>query len=97
MMLGLLILAVALVLTGVVNVVGCTIVRFTGDSPNRLLAVVSVAAATLNGLMSNTASTALFVPITLGLARRARVSASKLLLPLLWSCQSLSRPPGGWV
>ena len=85
MMLGLLILTSALVRTGVVNIVGRTIVRFTGDSPNRLLAVIMVAAATVSGLMSNTASTALFVPVTLGLARRARVSASKLLLPLAFA------------
>jgi di/tricarboxylate transporter len=85
MMLGLLIVAAALVRTGAVNVVGRVIVRFTGGGHNRLLAVIRVAAATVSGLMSNAASTALFVPITLGLASRARVSASKLLLPLAFA------------
>jgi di/tricarboxylate transporter len=39
----------------------------------------------LGAFMSNTASTAFFVPIVLGLASRARVSPSKLLLPLAFS------------
>ena len=92
-MFGLLVLTAALVHTGVVNRVGRVILRLTGDSPNQLLGVIMVAAATLSAFMSNTASTAFFVPITLGLARRTRTSASKLLMPLAFACILASSMP----
>lgn len=82
MIFGLLVLTTTLVRTGVVDAIGSRITRFTGDSHRRLLAVLLVVPAALSALMSNTATTALFVPITLGLARRRRVSPSKLLMPL---------------
>jgi len=44
-----------------------------------------ITSAGLGAFMSNTASTAFFVPIVIGLANRARLSPSKLLLPLAFS------------
>ncbi|HXW01321.1 MAG TPA: SLC13 family permease [Anaerolineae bacterium] len=85
MILGLLILTAALVRTGVVEICGRAILRHTGQDPNRLLVVVMVASATMGAFMSNTASTAFFVPLVFGLAQRARTSASKLLMPLAFS------------
>jgi di/tricarboxylate transporter len=85
MIFGLLILTAALVRTGVVDIAGHAILRRTGDNPNRLFVVIMVASAALSAFMSNTASTAFFVPIVLGLARRARISASRLLMPLAFS------------
>ena len=85
MILGLLILTAALVRTGVVEICGRAILRYTGDEPNRLLAVIMVASATMGAFMSNTASTAFFVPLVFGLAQRARTSPSKLLLPLAFA------------
>ncbi len=85
MILSLLILTAALTRTGVVDMAGRFILRQTGDSPNRLLAVIMLASAVLGAFMSNTASTAFFVPATVGLARRSRVSPSRLLMPLAFS------------
>jgi di/tricarboxylate transporter len=85
MICGLLVLTAALVRTGVVDVIGRTILRLTGDDANRLLVVVMVAAAALSAFISNTATTAFFVPIALGLARRTRISASQLLMPLAFA------------
>ena len=85
LILGLLILTAALVRTGVVEMTGRWIMQYSGDSPNRALNVVTVAAATMSAFMSNTASTAFFLPIVIGLARRAKVSASKLLMPLAFA------------
>ena len=82
MIFGLLVLTASLVRTGVVDVAARAILRFVGDNTDRLLVVIMVATATLSAFISNTATTALFVPITLGLARRTRMSASKLLMPL---------------
>jgi di/tricarboxylate transporter len=85
MILGLLILTAALMRTGVVDMVGGRILRHTGTDPRRLQIVIMVASAGLGAFMSNTASTAFFVPVVFGIARRAKVSPSKLLLPLAFS------------
>ena len=85
MILGLFILTAALTRTGVVDLAGRAILRRTGDSPNRLLVIIMLASAVLGAFMSNTASTAFFVPATLGLAYRTRVSPSRLLMPLAFA------------
>jgi di/tricarboxylate transporter len=71
--------------TGVVDLVGGRILRFTGKSPMRLLIVLMLASSILGAFMSNTASTAFFVPIVIGLAKRAKMSPRQLLLPLAFS------------
>jgi di/tricarboxylate transporter len=85
MILGLLLLTAGLMRTGVMDIAGGAIIRLTGRSPLRLLIVVMIASAVLGAFMSNTASTAFFVPIVIGLAERARISPSQLLLPLAFS------------
>ena len=85
MIFGLLLLTAALMRTGVMDLAGGAILRFTGTSPLRLLIVIMVASATIGAFMSNTASTAFFVPVVIGLANRAKISPSKLLLPLAFS------------
>ena len=83
--LGLLILTAALQRTGVMDLAGRAILRLTGDSPGRMIVVVVVASATLGAFMSNTASTAFFLPMVIGLARKVRMSPGKLLLPLAFA------------
>ncbi|HLP76122.1 MAG TPA: SLC13 family permease [Candidatus Paceibacterota bacterium] len=85
MILGLLLLTAALWRTGVVDWAGGTILRFTGTSPGRLLFVIMLASAVLSAFMSNTAATAFFLPVVIGLAKRARISPGKLLLPLAFA------------
>ncbi len=85
MILGLLILTAALMRTGVVDLAGAAILRWTGTSPMRLLIVVMLAAAGLSAFMSNTASTAFFVPVVMGLAKRAKMHPRQLLLPLAFA------------
>jgi di/tricarboxylate transporter len=85
MILGLFILTAALVRTGVVDMAGRAIMHRTGDNPRRLLAVLMAASATMSAFMSNTATTAFFVPIAIGLARRTRMNPSRLLMPLAFS------------
>lgn len=89
MILGLLILTAALERTGVVDLVGRAVVRHAGDNPNRLWLTIMMAAAGIGALMSNTASTAFFVPIVFGVARKSGMSPSRLLLPLAF-CSILS-------
>jgi di/tricarboxylate transporter len=85
MILGLLVMSAALLRTGVVDLAGRAILRHTGTSPFALLAVVMLSAAMLSAFMSNTATTAFFLPIVLGVAGRAGISPSKLLMPLAFA------------
>jgi di/tricarboxylate transporter len=83
--LGLLIMTAALLRTGVMDLTGRAILHYTGEHPTHLLLVIMVASAGIGAFMSNTASTAFFVPIVIGIAERAKISPSKLLLPLAFS------------
>ena len=85
MILGLLIMTAALMRTGVMDLVGRWIVAHAGDSARRLQTVVMTGAAGLSAFMSNTAATAFFVPVTFGVAKRAKISPSKLLMPLAFA------------
>jgi di/tricarboxylate transporter len=85
MILGLLILTAALKRTGVVELAGRVVLRQTGKDPDRLYWVVIVVSAGLGAFISNTASTAFFLPIVFGIAKKAGISASKLLMPLAFA------------
>jgi di/tricarboxylate transporter len=85
LILGLLIMTAALVRTGVVDLMGRTILRHSGTNPKVLYIVLLVAAATLSAFMSNTAAAALFIPVVFGIAKRAKISPGKLLMPLAFA------------
>ena len=85
MMLGLLVIMAALARTGVTDFAGRAILRWTNGGFNQLLLVVMIAAVAMGAFMSNTAATAFFLPIVIGLAHRAKVSAARLLMPLAFA------------
>jgi di/tricarboxylate transporter len=85
MIFGLLILTAALERTGVVELAGRFGLRYGGGNPDRLLWIVMIASAVIGAFISNTASTAFFLPMVFGIARKAGVSASKLLMPLAFA------------
>jgi di/tricarboxylate transporter len=85
MILGLLILTAALQRTGIADLAGRAVLLRAGDNPNRLLIAVMVTTASLSAFMSNTAATALFVPVVFGIARKSGISPGRLLMPLAFS------------
>lgn len=85
MILGLLIMTTSLQRTGVIDLAGRAVLSRTGDNPNRVLLIVMLAAAGLSAFISNTAATAFFVPVVIGIARKSKISPSKLLMPLAFS------------
>ena len=85
MILGLLILTSALVRTGVVQMLSRRILRTVGKSQNRLFWVITGTAGLLSGFISNTATAAFFVPMTIGLSRKLKVHPSKLLMSLAFA------------
>jgi di/tricarboxylate transporter len=85
MIFALLIMTSALVRTGFVDLVGRAILRHAGTKLNTLLGVVMISVAVLSAFISNTAAAALFLPIVIGVAAKAKASPSCLLMPVAFA------------
>ncbi len=85
MILGILVMVEALIRTGVTDFAGRMILRQTDTSPNKIFLVVMVAASVMAAFISNTAATAFFLPIVIGLAYQADLSPGKFLMPLAFA------------
>jgi di/tricarboxylate transporter len=81
-MLSAFILAEGLRRSGITERLGWFIVRLSGQGEGRLVFGVMLAAATLSLFMNNIAAASLLFPSLSGVARRANVSPSRLLMPL---------------
>ena len=79
---GLFILTGGLARTGVIDLVGRRLHRTAGESEFRITALIMFAAAFCAAVMKNTTTTAMFLPVVLGIAARRNLSPSKLLMPL---------------
>ncbi len=79
---GLFVLTGGLVKTGIVDLIGRRLYRIAGDNEFFLTALIMTVAAISASVLKNTTTTAMFVPVVLGLANRARIAPSKLLMPL---------------
>jgi di/tricarboxylate transporter len=79
---GLFILTGGLAKTGLIDLVGRRLHRTAGESEFRMTALIMFAAAFCAAVMKNTTTTAMFLPVVLGIAARRNISPSKLLMPL---------------
>jgi di/tricarboxylate transporter len=82
---GLLVLTAAMERTGVMDMAARLVLRHTGTNPTGILLLIMVATTILSAFMSNTATTALLLPVAIGLARKAHVPASQLLMPMAFA------------
>ena len=76
------ILAEALRRSGVAEQVGNVLLKVAGKSESRLIIAVMTAGAFLSLFMNNIAAAAVLLPATSGVAKRASVNISRLLMPL---------------
>lgn len=79
---GLFILTGGLAKTGVVDAVGRRLQGLAGNSEFRMAGMVMIVAALCAAFMKNTTTTAIFLPVVLGIAVRKNINPSKLLMPL---------------
>ena len=79
---GLFILTGGLAKTGVIDAVGRRLHRAAGDNEFRITALIMFAAALCAAVMKNTTTTAMFLPVVLGISTRTGISPSRLLMPL---------------
>lgn len=79
---GLFILTGSLVKTGIVDELGRSVYRKAGNNEFLLTVLVMLVAAFSASFLKNTTTTAMLLPVVLGLATRAKIAPSKLLIPL---------------
>ncbi len=79
---GLFVLVGGLVKTGLVDLIGRRLQRVAGDSEIVLMTLIMLVAALASSVMNNTTTAAMLLPVVIGLANRANVAPSKLLMPM---------------
>ena len=79
---GLFVLVGGLIKTGLVDVIGRRLYRIAGDNELLLTALIMLVAAAAASVLKNTTTTAMFLPVVIGLAEKAKIPPSKLLMPL---------------
>jgi di/tricarboxylate transporter len=79
---GLFILVGGLIKTGLVDLIGRRLYRIAGDNELLLTALIMAVAAISASVLKNTTTTAMFLPVVIGLAAKAKIAPSKLLMPL---------------
>ncbi len=78
------ILSAGLARTGISSLIGRKLLKYAGKSEGRLIAILMAVTALLSSIMNNIGVAAMFLPITLEIARRTRRPPSKLLLPMAY-------------
>ncbi len=76
------ILSDALTRAGISDMIGRTVLRLAGRREARVTVVIMLTAGTLAFFMNNIAVAALMLPVVVDVARRTRIPASRLLMPL---------------
>jgi di/tricarboxylate transporter len=85
--------------TGAMGRAGERLLRLAGNSEARLVAVVMASVALFSAFINNIGSTAVLMPVVIGMARKINLSPSKLLIPLAFGsllggvCTLVGTPP----
>jgi di/tricarboxylate transporter len=78
------ILSAGLSRTGISGFIGAALLKNAGKSEGRLIAILMLVTALLSSIMNNIGVAAMFLPITLEIARRTKRRPSRLLLPMAY-------------
>jgi di/tricarboxylate transporter len=84
-LISLFVLTAGVVRTGVVERVGLWLTSIVGRRTAVLTRVILGAAAAVSSVLSNTVTTGVFLPIMIGVARRASLALSRVLMPLAFA------------
>ncbi|MDH3531739.1 MAG: SLC13 family permease, partial [Gammaproteobacteria bacterium] len=79
------ILSEGLTRTGIADVIGRQVMRIGGRREVPMIFVIMVTGAVLSAFMNNIGVAALMLPVVVEVARRTRIAASRLLMPLAYS------------
>jgi di/tricarboxylate transporter len=84
-LMGLFVLTAGITETGVVERIGLRMADFGSDRPKAMTRMLVISATALSAFISNTITTAVLLPVTVGSAKRAGVSIAKVLMPLAYA------------
>jgi di/tricarboxylate transporter len=79
---GLFVLTGGLIKTGIVDLIGRRLYRIAGNNEFFLTTLIMGIAAVSASVLKNTTTTAMYLPVVMGLSSRAKIAPSKLLMPL---------------
>lgn len=75
----------AVMQTGLAGIIGNQVLAIAGNSPTRLLVTVMLTVSLMSAFMSSTGTVAVLLPAVVSMAASARISPSKLLIPLAYA------------
>jgi len=84
-LIGLFVLTAGMRETGVIERIGLRLAAFGSDRPRTLTRLLITSATAMSAFISNTITTAVLLPLTVGSAKRAGVSVAKVLMPLAFA------------
>ena len=79
------ILSEGLTRTGIADIIGRQVMRLAGRREIAMIFVIMLTAAVLSAFMNNIGVAALMLPVVVEVARRTRISPSRLLMPLAYA------------
>ena len=79
------ILSEGLTRTGIADIIGVQVMRIAGGKEIPLIVVIMLTAAILSAFMNNIGVAALMLPVVVDVARRTKIPASRLLMPLAYA------------
>ena len=85
MMVGLFVVGGAIVQTGLAKKASAGLMKFAGNNELGLFLLLMVVTAVIGAFVSNTGTVALMMPIVVSLAQKAKIRASRLLMPLAFA------------
>ena len=93
------VLSAAISNTGAMGAVGERLIELAHGSEARLVAIIMLTVASFSAFINNIGSTAVMLPVVVGIARKLKLSPSKLLIPLAFGsllggvCTLIGTPP----
>ena len=79
------ILSEGLTRTGIADIIGRQVMKLGGRREFSMILVIMITGAVLSAFMNNIGVAALMLPVVVDVARRTRIPASRLLMPLAYS------------
>jgi len=80
--LAMFILSAGIQRSGLIHVLGQKLFPLVGNSELRMMLIIALLVGLLSGFINNTAAVAVAIPLVLNMARRLKLQASRLLIPV---------------
>ena len=85
MLASIFVIGAAMQKAGLLELIGHQLFKMTRNAAGFLPAIIMTVVSAISAFMNNTTVTAMFVPPVIGLARRMKISPSKLLMPVAFA------------